>query len=361
MNKNLFSSIQLGSLELKNRIVVSPMCQYSAENGNATDWHLMHLGSLAISGAGLLIIEATAVNPEGRISEKDLGLYSDDNEAALSRVISFCKKYSNTAIGIQLAHAGRKGSTCPPWEGGGTLPEEISWEVVAPSPIARDLKSLTPHELTVEEMGVLKNNYVEAARRAVRLGIDLVELHCAHGYLLHEFLSPISNKRTDMYGGSRENRMKFPLEIAEAIREVWPTERVLGARITGSDWVDGGITIEDAIFVTEELKRRGFDYVCVSSAGILPRTDLVIGPGYQVPFAAQVKKATGMPTMAVGLITSPEQAQEIVSNNQADMIALARTILDDPHWVWHAAKKLGAQVEYPPQYSRSHYSIWPGY
>lgn len=359
MREHLFSPITLSARELNNRIVVSPMCQYSALHGNATEWHLVHLGSLAVSGAGLVIIEATAVNPEGRISHKDLGLYSDDNEEALARVISFCRKNSLSAIGIQLAHAGRKGSTCPPWEGGGTLPENLRWQTVAPSAIARDEVSLVPHELTLSEMNAIKSDYVHAAQRAVRLGIDLIELHCAHGYLLHEFISPISNMRTDAYGGSAVNRMRFPLEVAEALRAVWPTERILGARITGSDWMDGGLTIDDGVSMTEALKKRGFDYVCVSSAGIVPRTNIIVRPGYQVSFAEHIKKNTSMPTMAVGLITEPKQANDIILNNQADMVAMARSFLGDPRWVWRAARALGVDIEYPPQYARSHVSILP--
>jgi len=329
------------------------MCQYSAIDGDATDWHLIHLGQFAISGVGLLMIEATAVSADGRITLGDLGLYSDQNEKALDRVIRSCRAYSSVPIGIQLAHAGRKGSAHVPWKGGGPLGKsEGAWQTVAPSVLPRDVGWPIPRALDRAEMDGIKDHYVDATKRASRIGLDLVELHIAHGYLLHEFLSPISNKRTDQYGGSLENRMRFVLEIAATIREVWPADRPVGARITGSDWISGGLTIEDAIVLAKELKSLGFDYACVSSGGIIPKTDMITGPGYQVPFAARVKKDAGIVTRAVGLINDSFQAEEIISSGKADMVALGRAFLDDPHWVWHAASRLGVDIPYPPQYLR---------
>ena len=349
----LFSPISLRGLTLPNRIVVSPMCQYSAIDGDATDWHLIHLGQFALSGVGLLMIEATAVSSDGRITLGDLGLYSNHNEKALARVIRSCRAYSSVPIGIQLAHAGRKGSAHVPWKGGGPLGKsEGAWRTVAPSALPRDKGWPIPHALDKAEMDCIKDSYANAAKRAGRIGLDLIELHVAHGYLLHEFLSPISNQRTDQYGGSLENRMRFVLEIAVAIRKSWPADKPVGVRITGSDWIPGGLTTEDAVVLAKELKSLGFDYVCVSSGGIIPKTDMITGPGYQVPFAARVKKDADIATRAVGLINDPLQAEEIISSGKADMVALGRAFLDDPHWVWHAAFRLGVDITYPPQYIR---------
>lgn len=359
MASNLFSPFALRKLNLPNRIVVSPMCQYSAIEGNAGAWHLMHYGQLAVSGAALVIIEATAVNAAGRTTNNDLGLYSDDNEMALSRVIGACREFGNAAIGIQLAHSGRKGSAHVPWRGGGPLKaEEGAWQAFAPSAISRDDAWPTPQELTDAQLPALVEDYVSAAIRAARLGIDLVELHVAHGYLLHSFLSPVSNKRKGRYGGSLENRMRLPLEIAEAIRQAWPDEKPVGARITGSDWLPHGITVEDASVFARELKSLGIDYVCVSSGGIVPKTGLVTGPGYQVPFAAHVRQEAGIATQAVGQICTPEQADAIIREGKADMVALGRPFLDNPRWAWHAARHLGASASYPPQYLRCRSDVW---
>ncbi|MBV9076820.1 MAG: NADH:flavin oxidoreductase/NADH oxidase [Methylobacteriaceae bacterium] len=357
----LFSPIELGPVALANRIVVSPMCQYSAIHGDAQDWHLAHLGQLAVSGAALVMTEAAAVEPEGRISHHDLALASDENEAALHRVIGFCRRHGGAKLGIQLAHAGRKGSAHVPWMGQrGLGPGEDPWETLAPSPIPFGDGWPTPRAATDEDLARLVTAHAEAARRAKRLGFDVIELHAAHGYLLHEFLSPISNQRTDAYGGSLENRMRLPLEIFEAIRGAVGPGIALGARITGSDWLPGGITPAEAAALGQELERRGCHYLDVTSGGLVPHAKIEIGPGYQVPFAEAVKRAVSIPVMSVGLIVRPDQAEEIVASGRADLVALARTILDDPRWPWHAAEALGAEVARPNQYQRAAPAVWPG-
>ncbi|HUB66205.1 MAG TPA: NADH:flavin oxidoreductase/NADH oxidase [Candidatus Methylacidiphilales bacterium] len=350
----LFSPISVGPLSLRNRIVIAPMCQYSAKDGSASDWHMIHLGHLALSGAGLLIIEATGVEPEGRISPGDLGLWSDDNERALARILKAIRTYSSIPVAIQLAHAGRKASTRVPWEGGGFLPvEEGGWPVVAPSPVPFNAGEPTPVALDEEGLRRIREAFAAAARRSDRLGLDAIEVHAAHGYLLHEFLSPLSNHRKDNYGGSLENRMRFPLEVFEAIRAAFPAHKPVGVRISGSDWVEGGWDVEQSIALTKELQRRGSAYIHVSSGGLSPDQKILLGPNYQVPLAEKIKKVTGLTTITVGLITESEQAEEIVAAGKADMIALARAMLYDPRWPWHAAAKLGAQVDAPPQYWRS--------
>ena len=360
----LFTPIQLGGLTLSNRIVVAPMCQYSATDGCMGDWHLTHLGSLAISGAGLLVIEATAVTREGRISHGCSGLYSEANEAALRRVIDHCRRLTKNPIGIQLAHAGRKGSTHVPWEGRSALePHEDPWSTIAPSALPYDTRPEwhTPREATLEEIKGLVDAFAASAQRSVRLGLDVVELHAAHGYLLHQFFSPLSNTRTDAYGGSLENRMRLPLEVARALREVWPKDRCLGARISGHDWHEEGAMIEDTIAFTKELKKIGFDYVCVTSGALLGQTRYTIGPNYQVPLAAAVKKCVpDMAVRAVGMIADPDQAEEILATGKADMVAMARAFLDNPRWVWHAAEHFGTTVPVPPQYGRAAFKAWQG-
>ena len=360
----LFTPIQLGGITLSNRIVVAPMCQYSAADGSMGDWHITHLGSMAISGAGLLVIEATAVTRHGRISHGCTGLYNDRNEAAMKRVVDACRRLTTNPIGIQLAHAGRKGSTHVPWEGRSALePTQDPWETVAPSALPFETRPgwHTPHAATVAEIKALVEAFGAAAKRSLRLGLDAVELHAAHGYLLHQFFSPLSNQRTDEYGGSLENRMRFPLEVARALREAWPKERCLGARISGHDWHEEGATIEDTIAFTKELKKIGFDYVCVSSGALLGQTRYTIGPNYQVPLAAAVKKAVPeMAVRAVGMIADPDQAEEIVASGKADMVAMARAFLDNPRWVWHAAEHFGVKIEVPPPYARTRPDQWPG-
>jgi 2,4-dienoyl-CoA reductase-like NADH-dependent reductase (Old Yellow Enzyme family) len=361
MASKLFTPIQLGGITLPNRIVVSPMCQYSADDGCLSDWHLMHLGSLAISGAGLVMIEATGVTREGRITHGCTGLYSEHNEASMKRVVEACRRLTRSPIGVQLAHAGRKASASFPWQGGKPLSAaESPWTTVAPSALPFGEGWHVPHELAESELRGVVDAFVAAAGRARRIGLDAVEMHSAHGYLMHQFLSPHSNLRRDRYGGSLENRMRFPLEVARALREAWPKERALGARITGSDWLDGGVTPEDAIAYARELKAIGFDYVGVSSGGISPAARIKIEPGYQVAFAEKVRRSVPIAVRAVGMIADPEQAEAIVASGKADMVALARAFLDDPRWVWHAAERLGAKVEYPPQYARSHPELWPG-
>ncbi|HSM97515.1 MAG TPA: NADH:flavin oxidoreductase/NADH oxidase [Gallionella sp.] len=350
----LFSPIALGKLVLRNRIVISPMCQYSAEQGRASDWHLIHLGHLALSGAGLLFIEATAVTPEGRISPGDLGLWSDQTEAALARVIKSIRQYSAIPIAIQLAHAGRKASTQVPWQGGQFMsPQNGGWQTVAPSALPFADGDALPHALDEAGLRQIRNGYVSAAQRAHRLGMDVIELHAAHGYLLHQFLSPLSNTRADRYGGTPENRMRFPLEVFDAIRAAVPADKPVGIRISATDWVAGGWDIGQSVVFAKELQSRGCSFIDVSSGGLSPLQQIPLGPGYQVPYAERIRRETGLATIAVGLITEPEQAEAIVSSGQADMVALARGMLYDPRWPWHAAARLGAQADAPKQYLRS--------
>jgi 2,4-dienoyl-CoA reductase-like NADH-dependent reductase (Old Yellow Enzyme family) len=350
----LFSPITLRGLTLSNRIMIAPMCQYSAENGSASAWHMIHLGHLALSGAGMLCIEATAVEPEGRITHACLGLWSDANEAALIPIMAAIRKYSKIAVSMQLAHAGRKASSHIPWEGGQQIPVSAGgWLAHAPSALPYKEGEAAPLALDSTGLARIRKCFADAANRAVRLGMDGLEIHAAHGYLLHEFLSPLSNQRTDEYGGSLANRMRFPLEVFDAVRAALPADKPLGVKVSATDWVPGGWDLEQTIAFARELKRRGVDWVDVSSAGLSPLQKITLGPGYQVPFAAAVKKATGVNTMAVGLITEPQQAQEILTSGQADMLALARAMLYDPRWPWHAAAALGASVEGPPQYWRS--------
>ena len=350
----LFSPIDIRNLRLPNRIVVSPMCQYSADNGAATDWHMMHLGSMAMSGAGLVIIEATAVEPEGRITPGDLGLWDDRTEAALRPVVAAIRKYTHARIAMQIAHAGRKASSQLPWDGGQLLtPENGGWRPFAPSAIPQKDGEAAPLELDRAGLDRVKAAFVATARRAAALGLDAIEVHNAHGYLLHEFLSPLSNHRTDAYGGSLENRMRFPLEVFEAVRAAFPAEKPVGMRVSASDWVDGGWDIDQTIAFTKELKARGVDWIDASSGGLSPAQKIPTGPGYQVHLAHAIKAATGVVTFAVGLIDDAEQAETIIASGQADLVALARGVLFDPRWAWHAAAKLDGQVSAPPQYWRS--------
>ena len=360
---HLFSPLELGPITLPNRIAVAPMCQYSADDGDASDWHLQHLMQLGMSGAGLVMLEATAVERTGRITPGCLGLYSDANEAALARVMAAARKVAmpGTRFGIQIAHAGRKASSQRPWEGGKPLEQgDGAWQTVAPSAIP--LIEGTPAPMALDEGGMegILASFRQAAERAVRLGFDAVELHNAHGYLLHSFVSPLSNRRTDAWGGSLENRLRFPLGVARAVRSVVPRGVALGARITGTDWADGGLTADDAVVHAAALKAAGFDYVCVSGGGAVLQMKIALGPGYQVPMAARVRAETGILTRAVGLVVEPAQAEAIVVSGQADFVAMARAILDNPRWVWHAAERLGAQIAYPPQYARVSRAIWPG-
>lgn len=351
----LFQPLTLGDVALANRIVIAPMCQYSAVDGCMTDWHTIHLGHLALSGAALLTIEATAVEPAGRISYADVGLWDDATEAAMARVLESVRRHSDMPIAIQLAHAGRKASTDLPWKGERQLPVDDArgWETLAPSAIPYDPKERVPLALDEAGMARIRDRFADAARRAARLGIDAVQIHAAHGYLLHEFLSPLSNKRDDDYGGSLENRMRFPLEVFDAVRAAFPAERPVTVRVSGSDWVDGGWDAEQTVAFARALEARWCAAIHVSSGGLDPKQQIPVGPSYQVPLARAVKQAVSMPVVAVGLITDYEQAEAIVATGDADMIALARTILYDPRWPWHAAAALGARVKAPDQYLRS--------
>jgi 2,4-dienoyl-CoA reductase-like NADH-dependent reductase (Old Yellow Enzyme family) len=357
----LFSSFRLGSLEVRNRIVIAPMCQYSAQEGRATNWHLIHLGNLALSGAGLLIIEATAVVPEGRISPDDLGLWDDSTEDALARVVWEVRRYSETPIAIQLAHAGRKASTRVPWQGGKQIlpPEAGGWQTVAPSALPYAEGENPPLALDKEGLASVRTAFADAATRCARIGLDAVQIHAAHGYLLHEFLSPLSNVRNDEYGGSLQGRMLFPLEVFDAVRAAFPAERPVSVRVSGTDWAEGGWNIDETIVFATALKERGCSAVHVSSGGLTPGQRIPIGPGYQVPLARAVKTATQMPTIAVGLITSYDHAEAIVGTGDADFVALARTMIYEPRWPWYAAAHLGATVRAPKQYLRSQPSRFP--
>lgn len=357
---HLFSPISLRQLALANRLVVSPMCQYSADEGLATDWHIMHLGSLANSGAGLLIVEATAVEARGRITHGCVGIYSDAHEKALKRAVDACRRFGTAKMGIQIGHAGRKASSKRPWEGK-TLnePEHANaWQTVAPSALPFGEGWHRPAELSEAEIQSIIAQFVSAAERADRAGFDLVELHGAHGYLLHQFLSPYSNKRTDQWGGSLENRMRLPLTVFAQVRKVWPAAKPLGIRISAVDWVDGAWSLDNSIAFAHRLKDLGCDFIDVSTGGIDPAIKVPAAPGFQVPFAEAIRKATGVPTMAVGLITEARQAEAIVAEGRADMVAIGRALLDDPHWGWHAAYQLEAEITLPPQYRRAGIKLW---
>jgi 2,4-dienoyl-CoA reductase-like NADH-dependent reductase (Old Yellow Enzyme family) len=336
---HLFTPMRLGNLQLSNRIVVAPMCQYSADEGSASDWHMMHLGHLALSGAGLLILEATAVSAEGRISPRDLGLYSTANEAALARVLRAIRHDSPIPVAVQLAHAGRKASTQAPWEGGRQIRagEPGGWQAVAPSSVPHAPDDRPPQELDRQGLARVREQFVAAARRAVALKFDGIELHGAHGYLLHEFLSPIANRRDDEYGGSLENRMRFPLEVFGAVRAATPAELPVWMRISATDWMPNGWDIEQAVVFAEALQQHGCTAIHVSSGGIAPQQEIKLAPGYQVSFAHRIKAQVAIPTIAVGLITEPTHAEAIIAAGQADAIALARAMLYDPRWPWHAA------------------------
>jgi NADPH2 dehydrogenase len=358
---HLFSPIRLAGLDLPNRIVVSPMCQYSAEDGSPTDWHVAHLAMLANSGAGLVVVESTAVERDGRITHGCLGLYADANEAALKDVIARVRKISVGKFGIQLGHAGRKGSSQRPWEGGAALgPHEQPWETIAPSASPFGAGWHVPRAATQADIDRVVAAFVEAARRAVRIGFDSIELHFAHGYLLHEFFSPLSNVRTDRYGGALENRMRLLRQVAQAVRAAVPRHIPLGARITGDDWREGGVTRQDAVALAQALKADGLDFLCVSSGGLAADIRNPGEPGYNTAISEDIRRETGLPVRVVGLIVVPHQAEEIIASGRSDLVALARAMLDDPHWPWHAAQALGGDVIRPPQYQRAGPKLWPG-
>lgn len=356
----LFEPIKLREIEIPNRIVVAPMCQYTARDGLPGNWHLVHLGQFAISGAGLTFVEATGVEPEGRISPGCTGLWNDEQEAGFRPVVDFFRSYGSGKIGMQLGHAGRKASVDVPWAGGAPLKDERAWQTYGPSATPYADGWHTPEQLGDNSMKRVLDAFVSATERCVRLDFDVIELHSAHGYLLHQFLSPVSNRRDDAYGGSLENRMRFPLEVFDAMREVWPDHKPLGVRYSATDWVDSSDwQIEEAIAYTKALLERGCDFVDVSSGGNSPDQKIVVGPGYQTKFAAQVKREVPeMTVMAVGKITEPHQAEHILQTEQADMVALARGITYDSRWAWHAAEALGDErAAFPPQYARSHPSM----
>lgn len=351
---NLFSPITIRGLTIPNRIVVAPMCQYIAENGCMHDWHLMHVGQFAVSGAGLVMTEMTDVEPDGRIGPNCVGLYSDECEAAMRRVVAFCRKFGGAKLGIQLAHAGRKSSVLPPWHGRKIVPvSEGGWQPVGPSPIPVFADQPAPRELSRNGIEALIEKFVAAVRRAERLGFDLIEVHGAHGYLIHQFLSPISNQRTDMYGGSLENRMRFPLQLFQAMRDAWPSQKPMGAKISARDWCRGGWSMDDTLEYCGRLRDLGCDFVVVSSGGIVWDEDIPTAPGFQVAFAERIRRKVGMNTCAVGLITDARQAADIISSGAADMVALARGMLWDPRWSWHAADALGGDCFVPNQYTRA--------
>jgi 2,4-dienoyl-CoA reductase-like NADH-dependent reductase (Old Yellow Enzyme family) len=352
---NLFDSLQIRDITFRNRIAVSPMCEYSSEDGFASDWHLVHLGARAVGGAGAVITEAIAVAPEGRISPSDLGIWKDAHIENLARIVRFLRQHGAVA-GTQLAHAGFKASTSGPWiKPGQPVPiAEGGWRPIYSSTSKGFTPdSIQPEALTVEAIARLARAYTEAARRSLEAGFELVEIHAAHGYLVHQFLSPLVNTRTDQYGGSFENRTRILREIVEAVRKIWPERLPLWVRISSSDWTEGGWTIEDSIALAKQLKPLGVDLIDSSSGGIVPAAKIPLGPGYQTPFAERIRKEAGILTGAVGMITSPEQAQHIIGTGQADVVLLAREFLRDPYWPLHAAHVLKQQIAWPKQYERA--------
>ncbi len=349
----LFTPLTIRDVNFRNRIAVSPMCQYSSTDGFLNDWHLVHLGSRAVGGAALVMVEASAVVPEGRISPHDAGIWKDEHIPFLSRIAAFIKQ-QGAAPGIQLAHAGRKASTRRPWEGGTTIPEsEGGWRPVAPSPIPFRAEDPAPAELTTGGIRSTVERFRAAAARALSAGFEVVELHCAHGYLIHEFLSPLSNARSDEYGGAFENRTRLAVEVAQAVRDVWPAGLPLFARISATDWADDGWALDDSVRLARCLRDCGVDLVDCSSGGLVQHQKIPLSPGYQVPFARRIRQDTGVLTGAVGLITTPEQADEIIRSGSADLVLIAREFLRDPYFPRRAAKALGVDFPAPPQYLRA--------
>jgi len=350
---HLFTPFRLRSVEFRNRVFVSPMCQYSSPGGIPSEWHLVHLGSRAVGGAGLVMTEASAISPEGRITPDDAGIWSDAHTAAWRRIAHFIRE-NGACPAMQLAHAGRKASTRAPWLGGGPVPETAGgWQPVGPSPIPFDAKSVSPREMTAGDIDAVVAKFAEAARRALEAGFEVVEIHAAHGYLLHEFLSPISNHRSDGYGGSLENRMRLTLRVARAVRKVMPEGLPLFVRLSVTDWVDGGWDLPQSIELSKGLKAEGADLIDCSSGANVADAKIPVGPGYQVPFAEAIRREAAIATGAVGMITRPDQAEEIVSSGRADVVLLAREMLRDPYWPLHAAKALGDKVASPVQYGRA--------
>lgn len=358
MDALLFKPLTLRGLTLENRIVVEPMTQFSANDGAGEDWHLMHLGQYAVSGAGLVFTESTYVAPDARNTPMCLSLYSDEQEAAIARIKRFYAAHGTARFGVQLCHAGRRASAREPWLGGGARPiAEGGYATWAPSPLPISPQWPDPQPLDVAQMHGIRDAFVGSCRRALRAGADVIELHCAHGYLMHQFLSPLSNQRADCYGGSLENRLRFPLEVFEALRAAWPADKPLGVRVSATDWVEGGWDIKQTIAFAKALDTLGCDFIDVSSGGLSNAQKIVIGPGYQTPFAAAIKAAVKMKVIAVGLINDAHQAETILREGRADMIGLARAMLYDPRWPWHAAHALGVKLKYPRQYERAHPSL----
>lgn len=349
----LFEKFKLRKIEFRNRIWVSPMCQYSSVDGMPTDWHLVHLGSRAVGGAGLVIQEATAVSPEGRISPSDAGIWSDAHAEAYKRITTFIKSQGAIA-GIQLAHAGRKASTAEPWNGGKRVDEKDGgWEAVAPSAVAFEKDYPMPREMTKADIEQAMNDFVAATKRSIEAGFEVIEIHAAHGYLFHEFLSPLSNKRADEYGGSLENRMRFPLEVARKVRETVPADLPVFVRISATEWTDGGWDLEQSIVFCKGLKEIGIDLIDCSTGGNVPDAKIPVAPNYQVSFAAEIRKQVGIATGAVGMITEPQQAEEILRKGEADAVLLAREFLREPYFPFRAAQELGGEVRVPQQYGRA--------
>ncbi len=354
MSSLLFSPYTMRGLTLDNRIVLSPMCQYAAEDGKATDWHVMHLGQYAASNLGLVITEACGVEPKGRISPWCIGLYNDETQDALARVVRFCKEIGSAKFGVQLAHAGRKASVTPSFMIRTIVPpDKGGWVPLAPSDYRDDVHP-HPEVMDLESIESVKRSWVDSTRRAAEIGVDLLELHFAHGYLVNEFLSPLINSREDAYGGSRENRMRFGLEIFDLCRAAFPADRPIGVRISAVDWVEGGWDIEDSVALAAELKKRGCDYVCTSSGGVALQQKITAGPGYQVPFADAVRNRGGVASMAVGQIWEPQQAEDVLQAGHADMIAIGRRLMANPKWAWMAAVHFQQFLKYPPRYRVCH-------
>ncbi len=349
----LFSVLKLRDLKFRNRIFVSPMCQYSSHDGFPTDWHLVHLGSRAVGGAGLVMVEATAVSPQGRISPDDSGIWSDSHAAAFQPIARFIRE-QGAVPGIQLAHAGRKASTDLPWQGGGPLgPDRRGWQPIAPSPIPFTPDHPIPREATAEDLGAIRNQFVDAARRAQEAGFQVIEIHMAHGYLLHEFLSPLSNQRKDEYGGSPENRMRFPISVARAVRDAWPAGLPVFVRLSATDWADGGWDLAQSVQLCRKLKEIGIDLIDCSSGGLVYQVGIPAGPGYQTPFATTIRKEAGIATGAVGFIIDPMQAEQIIATGLADAVILAREMLRNPYWPMQAALRLKVDIPWPVQYLRA--------
>ncbi len=349
----LFTPVRLGPVFLPNRIMISPMCQYSANDGNANAWHAAHLGSLALSGAGLLCVEASAVSPEGRITPNCVGLYNNDNLQALQRIVELLRAASPIPLMIQLSHAGRKASSARPWDGGQLLsPADGGWESIAPSALPHKDGETVPRAITRDEIRRVINDFAAATTRARALGFDAIEVHIAHGYLLHQFLSPLANARDDDYGGSLENRMRLALDVFSAVRAAAGSGIAVGARLSATDWVDGGWNVDESIVLSKRLQTLGADFLDVSSGGVSPLQKIVIGPGYQTGFAEQIRREVDIPVISVGLITEPQQAEQILQSGQADVVALARAFISNPRWPWRAAAELGGKLQGHPPYYR---------